>query len=140
VAYQRNPGVIILPRMNVVWPPQSSQATWYQNSMVLDANFDLWVCVTAGKPGVWKKLSGGGGGGGNLVAENLTSQVNGVTDTFTTGSARQGGTIRVYLNGQDLGTPGTLVAGAHVEELSVTQFKIDVVPRVGEELHVTYFV
>lgn len=108
--------------------------------MVLDANFDLWVCTTTGSPGIWKKLSGGGGGGGNFVPEDLTGQVDGITDTFTTGSARQAGTIRVYLNGQDLGTPGTLVAGAHVEETSSTQFKIDLVPQVGEELNVTYFV
>jgi hypothetical protein len=107
--------------------------------MIVDANFDLWICIQTGSPGVWKKLSGGGGGG-NFVAEDLTAQVNGTTDTFTTGSARQGGTIRVYLNGQDLGTPGTITAGAHVEELSGTQFKIDLIPMVGEEIHVSYFV
>ena len=134
------PNVFVLPRMNMLWPPHSTAVLWYQDSMILDLNFDLWICIQTGSPGLWKKLSGGGGGGAGYTAEDLSSQIDGITFTFTTSSARQAGTLRVYRNGQDLGTPGTLVAGAHVEETSSTQFKIDVVPQVGEEIHVTYFV
>ena len=135
-----NPLFITLQKWEIAWPPQSVQNLWVQGTIVLDLNWDLWVCTAGGQPGSWKKLSGGGAAV-DFYAEDLTSQIDGQTNVFDTnaGTPRQTGTIRVYLNGLDKGTPGTLQAGAEVEETSQTAFKLDLVPQVGEELHVTYF-
>lgn len=132
---------ITLQKIEASWPPSQSWTTiWEEGTLILDINWDLWVCTAEGNPGSWKKLSGGTGAV-NFYAEDLTAQVDGITNTFNTnaGTPRQAGTIRVYLNGLDKGTPGTLVAGAEVEEISTTSFKLDLVPVVGEKLHVTYF-
>jgi len=108
--------------------------------MILDINWDLWVCTVGGNPGSWKKLSGTGGTA-DFYVEDLTSQIDGVTDIFQTnaGTPRQTGTIRVYFNGVDQGTPGSIQAGAVVEEISQTQFKLSFVPDAPDQLHVTYF-
>jgi len=129
-----------LSRFDVAWPPTQGGAgrVWSRDTLIIDANWDLWICVTTGNPGTWKKLSGTGGAA-SYVAENLTAQVDGLTNTFTTGSARHAGTIRVYNNGQDLGTPGVIATGAEVEEIDPTTFQLSRVPIVGEKLHVSYF-
>jgi hypothetical protein len=121
--------------------PTSGQ--WARGQMVLDNQFDLYVCTQSSdsvlqNPALWKKLSGGGGGVANYAVENLTSQIDGQTSTFTSG-IRVLGTISVFLNGQDYGTPGLLQAGAHIQELSTTSFQIDQTPQIGEELHIRYF-
>lgn len=131
---------ISLEHYDVVWPPQSIDQVWFEGTIIIDANWDLWICTSVGNPGAWKKLSGGGSSA-NFYAEDLTSQVDGQTTTFNTnaGTPRQAGTIRVYLNGIDEGTPGSIQSGAVVEEVSPTQFKLAVVPEPPDTLHVTYF-
>jgi len=128
---------LLMTSFDAAWPPpQGSGRVWRSGTVILDGNYDFWVCVSTGDPGVWKKLSDGASA---FAAEDLTAQIDGNTDTFTTGFARYPGTIRVYLNGLDQGTPGTIASGAHVEELDTTTFQLDVVPPLGCELHVTYF-
>ena len=112
--------------------------------MVLDSQFDLYVCTQASDPGppqplaaLWKKLSGAAPAA-NYAVEDLTIQIDGITSTFTSGT-RILTTVSVFRNGQQMGTPGLLATGAHVQELSTTSFQLDVVPEVGEELHVRYF-
>lgn len=120
--------------------PTSGQ--WARGQMVLDSQFDLYVCTQASdtqaqQPALWKKLSGAAPSA-NFAVEDLTSQIDGITSTFTSGT-RILGTVAVFLNGQHLGTPGLLAQGAHVQEINTTSFQIDVVPSVGEELHIRYF-
>jgi hypothetical protein len=134
--------------MPQVGPPVTG--AWGVGQTILDASYDIYTCIQAsdssqGIPAIWKQQTSGGAGGQNIVTEDLTSQVNGNTNTFTTAQARVLGTLAVFLNGQHLGTPGTLVGGAHVEEVNNTTFKLDVVPDnqqgdppVTEELHVRY--
>jgi len=124
-------------------PPVSGQ--WGRGDLILDTTLELYACVQASdvqvqQPALWKHLSGGGGGTANIAVEDLTSQVDGQTDTFNTSQARVAGTIQAFLNGQDLGTPGNLAQGAHIEETSPTAFKIDYIPQPGEEVHVRYFI
>ena len=135
-----NPLFITLQKWEIAWPPQSVKNLWVQGTIVLDLNWDLWVCTAGGQPGSWKKLSGGGAAV-DFYSEDLTSQVDGQTNTFDTnaGTPRQTGTIRVYLNGLDQGTPGSILSGAVVEEISPTQFKLSFVPASPDQLHVTYF-
>lgn len=132
-----------LSRFDAAWPPQQGSRLWLEDTIVIDANWDLWVCTQTGAPGTWKKLSGGSVAS-SYVAEDLTTQIDGQTNTFVTTAARQPGTIRVFLNGQDKGTPGSIQTGAEVEEVDPTTFKLDLVPQklngVTEKLHVTYFV
>ena len=123
---------------------------WGVGQTILDSAFDLFTCiqasdVLAATPAIWKQQTSGGAGGQNIVTEDLTSQVNGQTNTFTTSQARVLGTIAVFLDGQHLGTPGTLAGGDHVEEINNTTFKIDVVPDnlqgnppQTQEIHVRY--
>lgn len=143
-----DPPIITEFAVNVTMMPQSGPPTtgqWGKGQLIFDASGEMYICVQASdiqaqQPAVWKHLSGGGGGAANIAVEDLTSQVDGQTDTFSTSQARVIGTIQAFLNGQDLGTPGTLAGGAHIEETSDTVFKIDYVPSVGEEVHVRYFV
>ena len=123
-------------------PGAPSSGQWGRGQLVLDSQFDLYVCIQssdAGQPlaALWKKLSGAAPAA-NYAVENLTSQIDGIVSTFTSG-VRILGTISVFRNGQELGTPGTLAGGAHVQELSTTSFQIDEVPEIGEELHIRYF-
>lgn len=39
-------------------PPLSANATRSIGELVLDTNHDLWLCVAAGKPGTWRRISG----------------------------------------------------------------------------------
>lgn len=126
--------------MSQVGPPVVGQ--WGRGQAIFDSTGEMYICTQAsdvgqGQPALWKHLSGGGGTA-NYATENLTSQIDGNTSTFTS-STRVPGTVSVFLNGQELGTPGSLTGGAHVEELSPTSFEIDVTPQVGEELHIRYF-
>lgn len=129
-----------LTPMPQVGPPVSGQ--WARGDVILDTNLDMYGCLQAsqgggqGQPAVWKQL--GGGSGSTLIAvEDLSSQIDGQTDTFTTSQAISTNKLSVYRNGQHMGTPGTIPA-AHVEILTPTSFKIEVVPAVGEALHVWY--
>ena len=62
----------------------------------------------------------------------LTSQINGITDTFTIPAAYVSGKILVFLNGLER------IVGATKDytELSDTQIKFNYVPEVGEHLEV----
>ena len=63
---------------------------------------------------------------------DLTSQINGITDTFTIPAAYVSGKILVFLNGLER------IVGALKDytELSDTQIKFNYVPVVGEHLEV----
>ena len=123
-------------------PPLTGQ--WGRGQVIFDTTGEMYICVQASvggglaQPAIWKHLSGGGSGSGNYAVEDLTSQIDGITSTFTS-STRIIGTISVFRDGQELGKPGTLAGGAQVEELSATSFQIDVVPEIGEQLHIRYF-
>lgn len=139
------PNALLVIPLSGMGFPQSG--VWAVGQIICDGNWDLWICIQSSDhsnifapiSAVWRKLTGTGATI-SYNAEDLSSQVNGVTNTFTTSLTRQAGTLRVYRNGQDLGTPGTLVGGAEVEEISTTQFRVAVVPAVNEKLHVSYFV
>ena len=48
--------------------------TFAVNDFVSSQDGKIWICTTAGSPGVWTAVSGSGGGGGavsNVVAYNL---------------------------------------------------------------------
>ena len=129
-----------LTPMPQVGPPTTGQ--WGRGDVILDVNLDMYGCLQAsqggggGQPAVWKQL--GGGTGSTLVAvEDLTSQIDGITSTFTTTQAISTNKLSVYRNGQHLGTPGTLPAD-QVQILTPTSFQIDQIPAVGEQLHVWY--
>ena len=66
------------------------------------------------------------------VQYELTSQINGITDTFTIPAAYMSGKILVFLNGLER------IVGATKDytELSDTQIKFNYVPEVGEHLEV----
>lgn len=132
--------VTLMPQLG---PPPSGQ--WGRGQVIFDSTGEMYICVQASDvvqqiPALWKHLSGGGGGTANIAVEDLTSQIDGITYSFSTSQPRVLGTLQVFVNGQDLGTPGTLAGGAHIEETSTTGFNIDSVRAVGEELHVRYFV
>jgi hypothetical protein len=63
---------------------------------------------------------------------DLTSQINGITDTFTIPAAYVSGKILVFLNGLER-IVGTL---KDYTELSDTQIQFNYVPEVGEHLEV----
>jgi hypothetical protein len=123
-------------------PPLTGQ--WGRGQAIFDTTGEMYICIQGSvggglaQPALWKHLSGGGSGSGNYAVEDLTCQIDGNTSTFTS-AVRTLGTISVFRNGQELGKPGTLAGGAHVEELSTTSFRIDTIPKVGEELHIRYF-
>lgn len=66
--------------------------------------------------------------------EDLTAQVDGVTDTFATARVFDAGTLRVYLNGQRLRKGAT----EDFVELSTSSFQMLRVPRATDVLLVQY--
>lgn len=130
--------VTLMPQ---VGPPVSGQ--WGLGQVIFDSTGEMYICIQASDlggatPAVWKHLSGGGGTP-NIVVENLTSQITGSTYSYTTSQDIVAGTLQAFVNGQDLGTPGTIAGGAHLEQTGVKAFDIDVLLGAGEELHVRYF-
>ena len=72
------------------------------------------------------------GGSSNQIAENITSQINGVTNTFSTGEQYISGSLRVYYNGQ------RMVKDVTFTELTSTTFRLTFVPTSGDVLNVDY--
>ena len=64
--------------------------------------------------------------------ENLSSQVDGITDTFTTTFAYRSGKILVKVNGIDR------LNGISFNELSDTEFQLAYIPESWETLEVWY--
>ena len=82
--------------------------------------------------------SGGGGGGSNeQVIENLTSQIDGTTQDFTTTYSYESGTLAIYWNGIRQIVSGT---GATINETSSTGFSFigSTVPTTAHTLTVQY--
>lgn len=65
---------------------------------------------------------------------DLTSQINGVTDTFTLPEAFTLGTVRLYWRGYELDPKAATPAAGEFQELSTTQVKTGFVPQSGEWL------
>jgi hypothetical protein len=76
----------------------------------------------------------------STITEDLTAQVDSVTDTFTVaGGPFIAGSLVVNMNGQDL-QPGTIAGGEDTEELpGLTSFQICLVPQLGlDKIFVQY--
>ena len=72
-----------------------------------------------------------GGGTVNLEHEDLSSQVDGSTQTFTVSSAYQTGTLQVYWN-------GLLQLSSDIAESSRTTFTTTFIPSSNDNLVVIY--
>tara|TARA_R100000664_G_scaffold33374_2_gene50324 strand:+ start:206 stop:487 length:282 start_codon:yes stop_codon:yes gene_type:complete len=81
--------------------------------------------------------SGGGGGSSTQVIENLTSQIDGITQDFTTTYSYQAGSLAIYWNGICQIVSGT---GATINETSSTGFSFigSTVPTTAHTLTVQY--
>ena len=81
--------------------------------------------------------SSGGGGSSTQVIENLTSQIDGSTQDFTTTYAYQAGSLAIYWNGIRQIVSGT---GATINETSSTGFSFigSTVPTTEHTLTVEY--
>lgn len=73
-----------------------------------------------------------GGGSGSEISENLSSQINGVTNTFSTSEQYVSGSLRAYYNGQ------RMVKDVTFTELTSTTFRLTFVPTSGDVLNVDY--
>lgn len=78
--------------------------------------------------------SGGGGGQEvNMTKDDLTTQINGTLQQFTTTAAFQSGSLRVYLNGL------YLRSGTDYEEVTSQTFRLlAITPATGQDLMVEY--
>lgn len=72
--------------------------------------------------------------GSNLISEDLTSQVDGITSTFSTSEAFQSVRLFVFLNGLFQGPPN----GTEVTINSTISFTLSTTPQVGDILTVIY--
>ena len=72
--------------------------------------------------------------GSDLKSQDLTSQINGVTATFTVQESFQSIRIFVFLNGLFQGPAG----GTFITVNSSTKFTISEVPQTGDNLAVIY--
>lgn len=86
-------------------------------------------------PTMWH-YGGGGGGGAPPVAEEITPQIDGFTQHFTTAAAYLAGSLRVWVNGMYQG-----VTGNHfTEDLNQLGFTFnDWVPQPGTEISILYW-
>ena len=66
--------------------------------------------------------------GSRTRTANITSQINGVTDTFIMPEPYQAGSLHIYINGQR----------DTVTELTSTTFQMDSIPIIGDSLYVDY--
>jgi len=71
-------------------------------------------------------------GSDNMTEEDLTSYINGERTEFTTANAYEGGTLRVYWNGQ------RQVRGETFTETTSTTFTTTFTPNTGDFLIVDY--
>jgi len=72
--------------------------------------------------------------GSDLLSEDLSSQINGVTTQFTVSVQFQDVRLFVFLNGLFQGPPN----GTDITIDSTTQFTISTLPLVGDSLTVIY--
>jgi len=72
--------------------------------------------------------------GSDLVSEDLSSQIDGVTQTFTLTKEFQDVRLFVFLNGLFQGPPN----GTEITTVSTTTFTISTTPLVGDNLSVIY--
>lgn len=73
------------------------------------------------------------GGGDTMTKDDLTSQINGSIQQFTTSDTFQTGSLRVYLNGM------YLQSGSDYEVLTSQTFRLLIItPQTGEVLQVEY--
>lgn len=73
------------------------------------------------------------GGGDEMTKDDLTAQINGSLQQFTTSSGYTLGSLRVYLNGL------YMRSGIDYEELSATTFRLLLItPASGQDLIVEY--
>jgi hypothetical protein len=76
---------------------------------------------------------GGGAVGDTMTKDDLTNQINGSLQQFTTSNTYQTGSLRVYLNGL------YLRSGLDYEELTSSTFRLLLItPAAGEDLVVEY--
>lgn len=79
--------------------------------------------------------TGGGAGGDTMTKDDLSNQINGSLQQFSTSNYYQTGSLRVYLNGL------YLRAGQDYEELTSNTFRLLVItPATGEDLMVEYII
>jgi len=72
--------------------------------------------------------------GSDLLAEDLSNQINGVRVSFTVSEEFQDVRLFVYLNGLFQGPPG----GSDITVTSNTTFEISMTPLTGDSLTVIY--
>ena len=71
-------------------------------------------------------------GGADMTEEDLTSDINGERTVFTVANSYEGGTLRVYWNGQ------RQVRGESFSETTSTTFTTTFVPVLGDYLIIDY--
>lgn len=73
------------------------------------------------------------GGGEEMTKDDLTTQINGSLQQFTTSNDYTTGSLRVYLNGL------YMRSGVDYEELTTSTFRLLILtPAAGQELIVEY--
>lgn len=72
--------------------------------------------------------------GQNVFNEELTSQIDGITDTFTTANNYISGTLRVYVNGARR-SPGI---GKDFVEVSANTFQLNFIPTSEQTIIIDY--
>lgn len=71
-------------------------------------------------------------GGADMTEEDLTSEINGERTVFTVANSYEGGTLRVYWNGQ------RQVRGETFSETTSTTFTTTFTPNTGDFLIIDY--